>query len=331
MPTFFKNYAFYKSGYTRMSPIIAILLSTYNGTTYLEALMKSLEEQTSDAFILIIRDDGSSDDTFKILQKITAKTKLSATLLPQTENIGVKKSFSKLLSYALEHTSCNYFMFCDQDDIWLPEKIAHTLEKMHSLETDNDLPVLVHTDLQVVDEHLHRIAPSFWKYEKIDPSKNALNRLLMHNTITGCTLMINRSLAIKSLPIPDECIMHDWWIGLVCSAFGTIGYLEEATVLYRQHGGNDTGAKPFSYAKLPAKIFDILLHDTLYDTLNRNLLQAATFLECYRNELDSQSLEILTAFTTLKEQACVQKRFSLLKYRLFKNGVIRNTALLLRV
>jgi len=304
---------------------VAILLSTYNASIYLEALIHSLEEQTFTSFCLIIRDDSSSDNTMTRLQQLMKQKNLPIILLPQTENLGIKKSFSQLLSYALEHTSCSYFMFCDQDDVWLPKKIAHTLEKMHSLEKEGDLPALVHTDLQVVDGRLHPIASS------IDPSKNTINRLLMHNTVTGCTLMINRSLAIKSLPIPDECIMHDWWIGLVCSAFGTIGYLEEATVLYRQHGSNDTGAKPFSYMRLPAKILDMLLHDTLYDTLNRNILQAATFLECYRNELDPKSLEILTAFSTLKEQSWVRKRLSLLQYRLFKNGMIRNTALLLRV
>ena len=88
-------------------------------------------------------------------------------------------------------------------------------------------PILVHTDLKVVDENLNILNESFMSYQGIDAENNKLNNLLMQNTITGCTLMINRKLSQMSLLMPAECIMHDWWIGLVASEFGHIEFLNQ--------------------------------------------------------------------------------------------------------
>ena len=72
-----------------------------------------------------------------------------------------------------------------------------------------NMPLLVHTDLKVVDEKLNTLSPSMWKYQNINPSSNSLNKLLIQNTITGCTMIINRKLAEKCLDIPSQAIMHD--------------------------------------------------------------------------------------------------------------------------
>ena len=140
-------------------------------------------------------------------------------------------------------------MFCDQDDVWNNDKIEKTYKKMQELEKlyGDSIPLLAHTDLEVVNEKLETLSFSMWKSEHINPRANTLNKLLMQNTITGCTMMINRTLAMKSLSISSKAIMHDWWIGLVATAFGKIGFIEESTMRYRQHGRNDTGAKNYDY------------------------------------------------------------------------------------
>ena len=235
---------------------IVILLSTYNGGRYLKEQLNSIFSQSYKDFEIIARDDGSSDETINILKSYNIK------ILDTDKNLGAKLSFSTLLNYAVRNTDAEYFMFCDQDDIWKTDKIEKTIAKMKELEkTNSDLPLLVHTDLEVVDEKLNVLNKSFWKYEKRDPSLNSINRLIMQSTVTGCTMMINRKLAEMSFPVSENSIMHDWWISMVASSFGKIAYLEESTISYRQHSSNDTGSKKFGLSLILKKAINFLFYD----------------------------------------------------------------------
>ncbi len=300
-------------------PKVLVLLSTYNGEKYLEEQLASLFSQSYKDFKLIVRDDGSTDGTKEILNSYNME------LIDSSENIGVKKSFETLLKYASENSDAEYFMFCDQDDIWKSSKIEKTLEKMKELENlhGKNMPLLVHTDLEVVDEDLKTIHHSMWQYEKINPKLNTLNRLLVHNTITGCTTMINSELLKKSLPITKECIMHDWWIGLVATCFGKIAYINDSTIKYRQHIRNDTGSKKFDLKYIFKKI-------NFKDT-DKYILQAKNFLEAYEQDLDEEKRQLLKDFSTIKEKPYLQRVNIILKYRLFKYGIIRNIGLLIKI
>ena len=228
--------------------MIAILLSTYNGAPYLEDFLISLEKQTYQNWDLMVRDDGSSDDTLVILQKFSDNIN-KVSILKDRQNLGAKKSFSTLVNVALQSPEqYEYIMFADQDDIWLPDKIEKTYLKMKEFERSRpSLPLLVHSDVSVVDEKLNVLASSFWSYQHIEPTRDKLNHLLLHNIVTGCTVMVNRALAENVKTIPNEAIMHDWWMAMVASAFGKIGYIDEPLILYRQHGSNDTGAKNYGW------------------------------------------------------------------------------------
>jgi hypothetical protein len=138
--------------------------------------------------------------------------------------------------------------------------------------------------------------------------------------------MINRNLAMKSLSISSKAIMHDWWIALVVGAFGKIGFIEEATMKYRQHGKNDTGAKNYNYKFIINKLKKF--NDI---NIDKNLFQAREFLAEYKEELDEKSKIILKEFSTIKEKPYFQRVSIICKYRLFKYGVIRNIGLLLKV
>lgn len=298
---------------------ILVLLSTYNGEKYLKEQLDSLFSQSYKNFKIIVRDDGSIDKTLDILKTYDIE------LLQPSVNLGVKKSFEVLLQYACENNDTKYFMFCDQDDIWKSDKIEKTLEKMQELENlyGNKIPLLVHTDLEVVNEDLKTIHYSMWQYEKINPNLNTLNRLLIQNTITGCTTMINNALLKKSLPISKECIMHDWWIGLVVSCFGKIGYIKDCTIKYRQHSKNDTGSKKFDLKYIFKKM-------NFKDT-DKYVLQAKKFLEAYEKDLDKEKRQLLEDFSTIKEKPYLQRVNIILKYRLFKYGIIRNIGLLIKI
>ncbi len=298
---------------------ISILLSTYNGEKYLKAQLDSLFSQSYKNFKLIARDDGSSDKTLEILKSYDIE------LLPSNENIGVKSSFETLLKYASENSDADYFMFCDQDDVWNQDKVKLTLQKMYEMEKlYKNTPILVHTDLEVVDENLHTINPSFMKLQNLHEKKNRLNNLLIQNTITGCTAMINRDLAKLCLPMSSNAIVHDWWVGLVASYFGKIGYVDDSTIKYRQHTSNTIGAKGFD-------IGFVLKSISKKVSLGGNISQSKGFFQQFKNELDEDTIEMLQEFISLEQKTWWQKRAIFLKYKLFKQGFIRNTGLFLKI
>ena len=216
-------------------------------------------------------------------------------------------------------------MFCDQDDVWNQDKVKLTLQKMYEMEKlYKNTPILVHTDLEVVDENLHTINPSFMKLQNLNEKKNRVNNLLIQNTITGCTVMINRDLAKLCLPMSSNAIVHDWWVGLVASYFGKIGYLQQSTIKYRQHTSNTIGAKGFD-------IGFVLKSISKKVSLGRNISQSKGFFQQFKNELDEDTIEMLQEFISLEQKTWWQKRAVLLKYKLFKQGFIRNTGLFLKI
>lgn len=298
---------------------IAILLATYNGEKYIRQQLESLGAQTYKDIDVVVRDDKGVDNTSSILNSH------NVTVISADENIGAKNSFASLLSYAITNCDAKYFMFCDQDDVWHRDKVYRSVLKIKEMENEfGNVPLLVHSDLEVVDEKLSLISNSFMHYQKIDASKNSFNKLLMQNTITGCTVVINRELAIKCLPMPEKAIIHDWWIGLVASKFGQIGYIDEPTIKYRQHGSNVIGAKGFSFKFVMSSVFKKVI---LIDNVN----QAGAFLLQFGSELDENTKKMLRDFSLLNEQSFFKKRYIIYKYKLFKQGIIRNIGLFIKI
>ena len=168
---------------------IIILLSTYNGAKYLKNQIDSLLSQSYDDFRIIARDDGSSDESSQILKSYD-----KIEIVDSQQNLGAKGSFAELLEYAVKHTDGEFFMFCDQDDVWKNDKIEKTLAKMQEMQYEyGDIPLLIHSDVIVVDEGLEVMAGSFWKFQNINPKRDVLPHLLLQNVVTGCTMMINCS------------------------------------------------------------------------------------------------------------------------------------------
>ena len=304
---------------------IAILLTSYNGEKYIGELLYSLEGQTDTRFDLYIRDDGSSDETITVIETFLSHSSFPVTLLPQGENLGAAQNFAALLQYTLKKKQYRYFMFCDQDDVWLPEKVEETYKAMQKTESLNpDTPILIHTDLQVTDEKLNLLHPSYWAYQHIDPNYDSLNRLLIQNVITGCTAMINHPLAKITNEIPKTVIMHDWWIGLAAAAFGRIEALPLSGVSYRQHDKNDTGATAYNLAAITARAFSLFSFS--FDKYTR---QARSFLKVFGDRLDEEQKELLEAFISIENSSWLKGKMTLAKYRFLKQHWMRNIGLFL--
>ena len=226
-----------------MAAPLAILLSTYNGERFLAEQLASLLRQTRQDFLIVARDDGSSDGSRALLEDHARRNSRQFRLLADDgANLGACGSFARLLEYALDLNPA-YLMFCDQDDIWHEDKIERQMALMERTEAgETAIPVLVHSDLEVVSAANRSIAPSFAAYQGLDTARNGFIELATSNLVTGCTALCNAALARRALPISPEAIMHDWWLALTASAFGRLAYGGEATVRYRQHDANTIGA-----------------------------------------------------------------------------------------
>lgn len=309
---------------------IQILLSTYNGAAFLEEQLESLLAQTYQDWQLLIRDDGSRDATPEIIKKYATKHQKIVFLEDSLGNLGASQSFAVLL----EQTQDLYIMFCDQDDVWLPDKIALSISKMKELENQHraTTPILVHSDLVVVKQSLEVIADSMWHYQQNNPYiAKHFHRSLMQNAVTGCTVMINKSLKELAMPIPRLASMHDWWLALVATAFGQVGIIEKSTILYRQHGKNEVGAQAWTGRHLIKKALHFWQREALQASLQAVENQSKAFTEQYGHKLSPADLAATHHLATLSQQNALSKRFNLLRYQTLKTGFFRNLGLFLRM
>jgi glycosyltransferase involved in cell wall biosynthesis len=238
-------------------PSIDILLATYNGEAYIDALVDSLLSQTYPAFRILVSDDGSTDATPQRLQAYAQRYPGRIVCIPNPKpGRGALRNFEHLMQSSLLQGQARWFAFADQDDVWLPDKLALSAQRMLVLEAAGwgQSPCLVHTDLCVVDEQQRVIHASMIGYEGLDPLAATRETLLSVNEVTGCTLLGNRSLLELALPIPDAAIVHDWWCAVLAGS-GARAFLAQPTVYYRQHGANQIGARN---RRLPARLHRLM-------------------------------------------------------------------------
>jgi glycosyltransferase involved in cell wall biosynthesis len=312
-------------------PKIDVLLATFNGSRYVGELIDSIQCQSFDRWKLIVRDDCSSDTTLDIIRRYQRHSKGQIKIISDDkEKLGACQNFNRLL----QHSASDYVMFCDQDDVWKKDKIKLTFDVLKKEEAlhGKEIPILVHTDLEVTDAQLNLISNSFWRYQHLAPDLgSAFSRLLMQNVVTGSTVLLNRAAREIALPIPQEAIMHDWWFALVVSAFGKIQHFSQATVAYRQHEQNDTGAKQWSLRYILKKATTDFGPQPLRASISRCEKQAEAFLLRYESNLNSKQRDASNALAHLSQLDPIKRRWFIWRYRLFKIGWIRNIGLFLRV
>lgn len=306
---------------------VTILLAAYKGKGYAGAMIDSILAQDCDDWELILSDDGT--DTETLLAEYAARFPERIHLHVSGRRFGsAQKHFLYLMQ---QFGTADYLMFCDQDDVWHPDKVRKTLLTMQKAEqeareeTGERLPVLVHTDLRVVDGNLQPIDESFMHYSRLDGSRLALNELLIQNVVTGCTLMINRPLTALALEGAgqEKMLMHDWWIALCAAAFGRSVFLPEATIDYRQHGGNVVGAKsPLNPAYLKSRLSGGAIKKALDDTS----AQAEAFLAVYGDRLNSEQKELVSAYAKLPSLGKLARLRTYSRYGFWKKDPGRRAA-----
>lgn len=317
-----------------MAATIDILLATFNGEKYLRQQLDSILCQTDSSWRLIVRDDCSTDGTVAIIEEYRQAFPGKIILLDNGGlNLGSCQNFALLLQYA----SADYVMFCDQDDVWLPHKISATRTCMHSLEDEfgKESPLMVYTDLKVVGEDIDTVlADSTWEYQQLDPRNGKrLNRLLLHNIPTGCTMLVNRALRELALPIPPEAVMHDWWIALVATAFGQSRYLTDPVILYRQHGTNAVGIEPLDLIREIRKYLTssslAMMTARRNEVLNRYRKQAGAFLQRYGAKLSPKTCAMVRAFAELGTHSALMQKYYILRHRFFYSDRLVTAAMIL--
>lgn len=226
---------------------VAIVMATYNGGRFIAEQIRSIQAQSFTDWVLYIRDDGSRDDTVQKILQIEREDPRVKFVRDELGNQGAIGNFSVLMKVAFEE-SADYIFFSDQDDVWHPEKLATMLAAIGGLELKHgrQSPLLVHCDLAVVNEDLMSIRDSFVNLSRLSPTTADLGVLLCQNQVTGCACVINRALLKLACPVPCDVLMHDWWLALLASAAGKIGFVPKPLVKYRQHSANVIGAIPFS-------------------------------------------------------------------------------------
>lgn len=218
-------------------PSVAVLMSTYNGQRFLKEQIDSVLSQNNVCITLFIRDDGSKDNTLKIIELYKKQV-----IFLQGINIGVGNSFMKVLSFSGQNF--DYYAFCDQDDIWLPQKIYKAICMIHRYNE----PVCYCSNQTLVDSHGNII-----KERYTDEIDTGYMRILCNNQVTGCTMVWNKKLQtilISAERFPSYEILrkriHDVWVAMVASVTGILVYDKNSYILYRQHENNVVGVKKTS-------------------------------------------------------------------------------------
>ena len=167
------------------------------------------------------------------------------------------------------------------------------------------------------------ISDSFFAFQNLDVQATALKQLLAQNMVTGCTVVVNRALLNKALPIPAGAIMHDWWLALVAAAFGKIGFVDRSTMSYRQHGSNTVGAKGWTIALIVSRFKQLMSRDSAGDLLRPAVVQAQAFLQRYGSGLSAEQMTVVSGLAGMLNQTGVARMATAGRLRLGKQGYVR--------
>lgn len=291
---------------------VNILMATYNGEKFLAQQIESIQKQTFKEWNLLIRDDGSSDKTCNIIRNFTAKdSRIRFINENEHHNLGVIKSFFTLVNYEV----ADFYFFSDQDDVWLPEKLSVSLEA--AKHKASDVPLLVYTDLKVVNQELNILQDSMIRAQSHHANTTLLPELT-ENTVTGGTMMINHALAEKWFT-PNDILMHDWFLALLAASLGEIIYLDLPTQLYRQHDNNVLGARTMD------KRFKILregpksIFTRYWKLIHDSQKQASLIVDKYGDIMTANDLELIKCFIKIDKQPFMTRLRWLWKYGYSKN------------
>ncbi len=211
-------------------------MATYNGAAFLGEQVDSILAQLGPEDELVISDDGSTDGSFEALCALAELDERVQVL--RGPSIGLRYNFEN----ALRACRGQYIFLCDQDDVWMPDKLETVLAAFE----DTDVSVVMH-DATVVDAQGQEIEPSFFAWRG---SRTGFWHNLWKNSYIGCCMAFSRRLLPYILPFPDSIPMHDQWIGLQGERHGKTVLLSRALIAYRRHGNNASASTHASVGRM---------------------------------------------------------------------------------
>lgn len=201
--------------------MISVCIATYNGARFIEEQLRSILPQLNDDDEVLISDDGSTDGTLDIVSSIEdARIKI----VGHGGNLGIVRNFER----ALWAAQGGIIFLSDQDDVWLPDKVATCVSAL-------DAHLMVVTDCKVVDADLRELSSSFFRLRKSGPG---VIHNLIRNSYLGCCMAFRQELMAYALPFPNGIAMHDIWLGLIADCRRKVKFIPQPQLLYRRHGAN---------------------------------------------------------------------------------------------
>jgi glycosyltransferase involved in cell wall biosynthesis len=217
-----------------------VAICTYRGARYLREQLDSILASDPSFSELILVDDASPDDTARLARDLLAD-RAGAQLVLNPQNRGSARSFES----ALAATTAPIVFLADQDDVWHPDKVRRTLAAFR----DRPGLLMVHSDARIVESDGTATGYTLFDAIEFSPREKAMIRaarpfdtFVRRNVATGATMALRRSLLEAALPLPDEWV-HDEWLATIAAAIGEVDFIDEALIDYRQHGGNQIGAR----------------------------------------------------------------------------------------
>ena len=280
---------------------VNIILSTFNGEKYLAEQIDSIIAQTYGQWNLLIRDDGSSDGTCEIIESyVAADPRIRFINRDDISNVGVHRSFKELAG----HEDADWFFLSDQDDVWLPNKVKRMLAA--ATESNPAIAHMYYSDLTSVAPDLsvikQRVKNTTGHYHAPD-----LKDFLTAPPVTGCAAMFNQ--ALRDLWLEDQAVIgyHDAFLATLAIALGELSFIDESSVLYRQHGDNAVGIADKGSVSGSLRLF-WGYNQAMVDRC-RNLL------ETFPDRLSGEDTRILGDFCAIGEEPWWRRLATLMRYR----------------
>lgn len=294
---------------------VAVLMGTLNGEKFIRRQLDSIFMQTHPCIEVWVSDDGSSDGTLGILDEYVRQRK--SIHVVQGPRLGLARNFLSLAKN--ESINADWFAWADDDDIWMPEKIATAIARLRTVQASQ--PAIFASRTVLVDANRKKLALS-----RIPVAPSKFPRMLAQNPVSGNTMVFNR--AARNLlmdgDVPDV-FAHDWWLGILVTGNG--GILEYETtplVEYVQHPGNRIGSSRTARQKLRK-----FLSSFLGSLQGRNTLHIRA-LESRRDMLAGRNREIVNAFVRAHNSRSSFERINtLMRFGIRRDSLLENIALLL--
>lgn len=225
-----------------------VLMATYNGQEFIRQQLESIINQSWTNWKLIIRDDGSSDGTLRILKEYAAIDNRITVLVNETAIHGPYINFWYLINYVYSIEKFDYYFFSDQDDIWLPDKLKDYIE--FAEKKDKKLPLLLYSDMRIIDENNNITLESINKVLGIG-NMSGNTEFYSAGFVWGCAAMINEALFFSAPPLDInnyylKIMSHDNFYTKICLIIGEVCYLDKPYIYHRRHSNNVTTGNTFS-------------------------------------------------------------------------------------